>query len=65
MLTDMYLAIAVFILIMACLNVIKNLFGIIKVARAKSGKFQLDTIGTVIFGMSISYILTVIILKFY
>lgn len=57
-------SIELFILVLACLNVFRNLFNVFKVMRLKEGKIELDTYSITLLGMSLSYIITVIILGF-
>lgn len=61
---NLWLAIEVFILVLACLNICKNIYGIVKVALTQSGKYSLDIWQKTLLAMSISYILTVSILGF-
>lgn len=61
---NIWLAIEVFVLILCCLNVIKNLYNITKIFFMQSGKFDLDSKGKVFLACSLSYILTTIILGF-
>lgn len=64
MITNFVLWIEVFIFIMCCLNIIKNSYNILKVMWTKSGKFDIGTVGNIIFGASISYILSTLIIGF-
>ena len=64
MTTNFVLWVEVFIFIMCCLNIIKNSYSIFKVMWTKSGKFDIGTVGTVLFGASISYILSTLIIGF-
>lgn len=61
---NLWLAIELFILVLACLNICKNIYGIIKVALTQKGKFDLNIWQKTILAMSMSYILTVTILGF-
>jgi hypothetical protein len=61
---NFWLAIEVFILILCCLNIMKNIFNTIKVIVMKNGKIELDFRGKILLSMSIAYILTTIILGF-
>ena len=64
MTTNIILWIEVFIFIMCCLNIIKNTYNIIKVMWTHSGKVDIDNVGIILFGASISYILSTLIIGF-
>lgn len=57
-------SIEVFILILCILNVLKNIYNIIKVMKIKDGKFSSSKSDTLFLGLSISYIITVLIVGF-
>lgn len=64
MTTNLFLWIEVFVFIMCCLNIIKNIYNITKVMWTHSGKVDMDTIGCILFGASISFILSTLIIGF-
>ena len=64
MTTNIILWLEVFIFIMCCLNIIKNTYNIIKVMWTYSGKVDIDNVGIILFGASISYILSTLIIGF-
>ena len=61
---EFILGIKVFIFIFCFLNVIKNIYNFIKVMRLESGSFDNGKYGTIYFGLSLSYILTLLIIGF-
>jgi len=61
MVNNTFLFISVFLLIMAVLNVVKNLYAFAKVMSKQEGKFESDTLSTVLLGCSISYIIATLI----
>lgn len=62
--SNIWLAIEVFILILCCLNIVKNLYNTVKVIVMKNGKIELDFRGKICLAMSFAYVLTTIILGF-
>lgn len=64
MLTSLLLQIEVFLFIMSLLVMIADIFHIISVFRLKSGKIIPSTDSLVVFGVSFSYILTMLICGF-
>lgn len=64
MLTSLLLQIEVFLFIMSLLVMIADIFHIISVFRLKSGKIIPSTDSLVVFGISFSYILTMLICGF-
>lgn len=64
MLTNLFFSIEIFLLTFCSLNVLKNIFGVIKVIRTREGKFSSSTISTILLGLSISYIITLLIVGF-
>ena len=64
MFNNIFIFIEVFILIFCILNVIKNTYNIAKVFYQQEGKADFDTITTILFGMSLSYIITTMIVGF-
>lgn len=62
--TEFLLLIKVFIFIFCCLNVIKNVFTFAKVLWTQQGKYDSSTTSQICLGMSLSYILTLIIIGF-
>jgi len=64
MLTSLLLQIEVFLFIMSLLVMIADIFYIISVFRLKSGKMIPSTKSLVVFGASLSYILTMLICGF-
>lgn len=61
MVNNTFLFISVFLLIMAVLNVVKNLYAFAKVMSKQEGKFEADTWSTVLLGCSLSYIIATLI----
>lgn len=64
MLTNLILFIEVFVFTFCCLNIIKNIYSFIKVLNLKDGKMNNNTLSTVLFGLSISFVITCLILGF-
>lgn len=58
------LGIQIFIFVLACLNVLNNAFKFFKVLWVKQGKFELTKTALLLFGCSISYIITQLIIGF-
>lgn len=61
---EIILTIKVFIFIMSCLNIIKNIYNFIKVMRLQQGYFDNGKYGNLFFGLSLSYIITILIMGF-
>lgn len=61
---EIVLTIKVFIFIMSCLNIIKNIYNFIKVMRLQQGYFDNGKYGNLFFGLSLSYIITILIMGF-
>lgn len=49
---------------MSCLNIIKNIYNFIKVMRLQQGYFNNGNYGNLFFGLSLSYIITILIMGF-
>lgn len=58
------LGVEIFIFIMCILNIIKNLYTFFKVLHLKEGHVDNSTLSTIIFGCSISYFITILIIGF-
>lgn len=56
--------IKLFIFILSSLEVIREIFGVIKIIKMRSGKIELTGWRLSFLGFSISYILTILILGF-
>lgn len=61
---ELILTLKVFIFILSCLNVIKNIYNFIKVMRLQEGYFNNGKYGNLFFGLSLSYIITILIMGF-
>lgn len=61
---ELLLLVKVFIFIFCCLNIIKNVFTFAKVLWTQQGKYDSSTLSQICLGMSISYVLTLIIMGF-
>lgn len=64
MICNFLLWVEVFIFIIACLVIIKNIYCITKVLYMHSGKFDIDMTSKIMLTLSISYVLTTIIIGF-
>ena len=64
MTTNIILWLEVFIFIMCCLNIIKNTYNIITLISSHTGILDIDNVGIILFGASISYILSTLIIGF-
>lgn len=53
-----------FIFIFCSLNILKNTYNFIKVMRAQEGYFDNGKYGNLFFGLSLSYIITLLIIGF-
>ena len=62
--SDFLLSLEVFVLIMAILNIIKHAYNFAKVYASEEGKLNISARSTIIFGASLSYIITAIICGF-
>lgn len=60
----LFLGIEIFIFILSCLIVIKNIFSFFKILWLKQGKFELNMVNTNLLYFSISYIITLLIIGF-
>ena len=58
------MSLEVFVLIMAILNIIKHAYNFAKVYASEEGKLNISARSTIIFGASLSYIITAIICGF-
>lgn len=61
---ELILTLKVFIFVLSCLNIIKNVYGFIKVVRLQQGHFDNGKYGNFCFGLSLSYIITLLIMGF-
>ena len=53
-----------FIFILSCLNLLKNSYNLIKVIKMEKGHFDNGKYGNFLFGLSLSYIITILIIGF-
>lgn len=56
--------IKLFVFIFCCMNILKNTYNFIKVMRMEEGQFNNGKYGNLCFGLSLSYILTMLITGF-
>lgn len=61
---NIIIALELIVLVLSLLNVCQNIFKVAKVVRLKQGQVELNTYGSWTLGLSISYIITVLILGF-
>jgi hypothetical protein len=61
---ELILTLKVFIFVLSCLNIIKNIYGFVKVMRLQQGHFDNGKYGNLCFGLSLSYIITLLITGF-
>lgn len=64
MTTNILYTLEVFIFIFCSLNILKNLYNMIKVLRTKEGKMESSTSSIVLLGLSLSYVITALIIGF-
>ena len=64
MLNNIVYTLKVFIFVFCSLNVFKNLYNMIKVLRTQEGKMETSSSGIICLGLSLSYIITVLIVGF-
>lgn len=56
--------IKLFLFVLSCLNLLKNFYNLIKVIRMQEGHFDNGKYGNLLFGLSLSYIITTLIIGF-
>jgi hypothetical protein len=61
---EFILGVKIFLFIFCLLNVVKNIYNFIKVMRLESGSLNNGKYGTIYFGLSLSYVLTLLIIGF-
>jgi hypothetical protein len=61
---DIILFFKLFFFILSCLTILKNIYTFIKVIRMEQGKFDNGKYGNLLFGLSLSYIITSLIIGF-
>lgn len=64
MFTNYILFIEVFIFVFCSLNVIKNLYNIVKVLASQEGKLDTTLVSNICFGLSVAYIIATIVTGF-
>ena len=64
MVEEIVLFIKLFFFILSCLNLLKNSYSFIKVIRMQQGHFDNGKYGNLLFGLSLSYIITTLIIGF-
>jgi hypothetical protein len=61
---DIILFCKLFFFILSCLNLLKNIYSFIKVIKMEQGHFDNGKYGNLLFGISLSYIITTLIIGF-
>lgn len=61
---EVVLFIKLFLFVLSCLNLLKNFYNLIKVIRMQEGHFYNGKYGNLLFGLSLSYIITTLIIGF-
>lgn len=64
MFNNWFLFIEIFIFTMACLNVVKHIYNVVKVLSQHDGKVENDSLSLILFGCSFSYILSTLVVGF-
>ena len=64
MFTNILYSLEVFVFIFCCLNIFKHFYRMIKVMHTREGKIEKDELSTILLGVSISYVLTILITGF-
>lgn len=54
----------IFFFIFSLLNIIKNIYTFIKVVRLKEGKVDTSLVSEIMFGVSLSFVITMLIIGF-
>lgn len=61
---ELVLGIKIFIFILSILNILKDVYKFLKVMRKEEGVFDNGKYGSLFFGLSLSYIITLLIIGF-
>ena len=64
MFNNILFTIELFIFIFCSLNIFKLFYNLVKVMRTREGKIDTNDLSTILLGLSISYVLTVLITGF-
>ncbi len=64
MFNNILFTIELFIFIFCSLNIFKHFYNLVKVMRTREGKIDTNNLSTILLGLSISYVLTVLITGF-
>ena len=64
MMIEFILGLKVFLFVFCLLNILKNLYNFVKVLRTKEGKVVSSTSSEILFGLSLSYVITMLIIGF-
>jgi hypothetical protein len=64
MFNNILFTIEVFVFIFCSLNIFKHLYNMVKIMRTRDGKLDNGSLSTILLGLSISYVLTVLITGF-
>lgn len=61
---ELIFGIKIFVFVLCVLNIIKNIYNFIKVITTKEGKIDSSTQSEILFGLSVSYVITLLIIGF-
>lgn len=61
---ELVLFLKVFIFMLSCLNILKNVYSFIKILYLQDGKFDNGKYGNLFFSLSLSYIVSLLIIGF-
>lgn len=64
MFNNILFTIELFVFIFCSLNIFKHFYNMVKIMRTRDGKLDNGTLSTILLGLSISYVLTVLITGF-